>query len=137
MLTRKQQWRRVKDQYKPRPPVPAGDGGASRSASSPPSCGGRKQRPPLDALNLGDSLLQLLGAASAPGDYTSSSRAAEDDTAGEDHARPTANPERQQLPSRRVSFNRQVRVILVPCRTELRAVSPQLWWGSGDYVDFR
>ena len=138
MLTRKQQWRRVKDQCKPRPQVPAGDGGAGGSASSPPSCGGRKQRPPLDALNLGDSLLQLLGAASAPRDYTTSSRSAEDDTAGGDHhARPTANSERQPLPRRRVSFNRQVRVILVPCRTELRVVSPQLWWSSGDYVDFR
>lgn len=37
----------------------------------------------------------------------------------------------------RVRFNHQVRVILVPCARELRDLSTQLWWGPGDYLNFR
>ena len=38
---------------------------------------------------------------------------------------------------KQVHFNHQVRVVLVPCRTELGGLKADIWWGEDDYLVFR
>ena len=126
MLTRKQRWRRVRG------------GGRFVDACSSPSpsrdsgLAGRQRRPhPIDALSIGDSLLHLLGSSPAGG---KTSEAAHES----DYAAAESAAKKKQAPSSgRVHFNHQVRVVLVPCRTELGGLKADIWWGEDDYLDFR
>lgn len=75
---------------------------------------------PLDSLAIGDSLLHLLVSSAGSG----SGRRVEE-------AEPPAPPRSS------VRFNHQVRVVLVPSRTELKNFKADMWWGEEDYFEFR
>lgn len=143
MLTRKQRWRRVRggrslDLTSPSessPPVSAQQGSAFRRQPSPffgttphvrPSPHNNNMHP-LDSLAIGDSLLQLMG---------SSSQSKRDNEAAE-HARQQAKEGTRKGSHGRVHFNHQVRVVLVPSRTELKTLKADIWWGDEDYFSFR
>lgn len=78
---------------------------------------------PIDSLAIGDSLLHLLGSAAGAGN----------DRRMEDAEPPP--PPRSNV--RNVRFNHQVRVVLVPSRTELKNLKADMWWGEEDYYEFR
>ncbi|CAN0043915.1 unnamed protein product, partial [Scytosiphon promiscuus] len=127
MLTRKQRWRRIQHQrsfVEPSAPAPAtrlNIDGCMGATSPRPPC-----RPhPIDALSVGDSLRQLV-RSSTPSSSSSCTPPP-----------PPAPPVEDTPATKSVCFHHQVRVILVPCRRELRALQLQLWWGADDYQHFR
>lgn len=99
---------------------------SSPSPSRDSGSAGRQRRPnPIDSLSIGDSLLHLLGSSVA-GSKPSEAAHEIDFTAAESLAK-----------KKQVHFNHQVRVVLVPCRTELGGLKADIWWGEDDYLVFR
>lgn len=82
-------------------------------------------RPSLDSLTIGDSLLHLK--------CNSGQRSQENDNTCASMSQQKSRPRVQG----RVHFNFQVRVVLVPSRSELDRLKADIWWGEKDYISFR
>lgn len=80
---------------------------------------------PLDPLAVGDSLLHLLGSSTKAKDGAEAKSSSPGSEKG--HSRRHG----------RVHFNHQVRVVLVPARSELKMLKADIWWGEEDYFSFR
>lgn len=82
-------------------------------------------RPPLDSLVIGDSLLHLKCTSGQPSQKN-----------GRTCASVNQHKDRSRVQGR-VYFNFQVRVVLVPSRSELDRFKADIWWGEEDYISFR
>ncbi|CAM9756315.1 unnamed protein product [Ectocarpus sp. 13 AM-2016] len=145
MLTRKQQWRRVRG---PRSSVEthqlAGRGGGKtcqRAAGVP--CAPAHPRA-INSLSIDDSLRLVATGRPATSDEGDEPTAAATAAAAAAPAVPSSSVRPPRVDERdaicvgsNVRFNHQVRVVLVPSRKELRPLMEELWWGTNDYVEFR
>ncbi|CAM9931664.1 unnamed protein product [Ectocarpus sp. 6 AP-2014] len=145
MLTRKQQWRRVRG---PRSSVEthqlADRGGGKtrpRAARVPDALAHPRA---INSLSIDDSLLRLVATGRPAASDGEEKPAAAATTAAAAPAVPsssvrprTANEIGAICVGSNVRFNHQVRVVLVPSRKELRPLIEELWWGTNDYVEFR
>lgn len=129
MLTRKQRWRRVRGGRFVEPVLAST--GCVQPFASQSACPMGRPPHPIDSLSIGDSLLRLLGSSPAETDDgldAPGSAAA---------AAATAVSPSRDVQIGKVRFNHQVRVVLVPSRTELEGLKEDLWWGEDDYFQFR
>ncbi|CAM9395692.1 unnamed protein product [Ectocarpus sp. 8 AP-2014] len=146
MLTRKQQWRRVRG---PRSFVEthqlADRGGGktcSRAAGMPDALAHPRA---INSLSIDDSLLRLVAtgrpATSDEEDEPAAAAAASTTAAPAVPSSSVRPPKVDEIDAicvgSNVRFNHQVRVVLVPSRKELRPLIEELWWGTNDYVEFR
>ncbi|CBN80151.1 expressed unknown protein [Ectocarpus siliculosus] len=140
MLTRKQQWRRVRG---PRSSVEthqlADRGGRKtcpRAARVPDALAHPRA---INSLSIDDSLLRLVatGRPAASDEEDEPAAAAAPAVPSSSVRRPVVDEIGAIRVGSNVRFNHQVRVVLVPSRKELRPLIEELWWGTNDYVEFR